>query len=406
MATLDSLKQPKLIILITGEICAGKDFFAHQVVTVLTINMIKARAVSISEVTKREYAKAKGADLHRLLWDRAYKEQHRPALTAFFQDQVLLRPRLPQEHFLDLVYRTADVDVLLITGMRDQAPVAAFSHLLPDSRLLEFHVTARNETRHARGDKHGVTDGSVSGFSESENEDNNTNSSLMTLNYLPSLVFANDTTGDQASKRFAEQHLLPFLHADLQRLAQMVRTVPDFPRPGSDFCHILSIAQQPGGLTLCTSLLQSHFNGDWAKVDAVVCCEAGGFLFASALATRVDVPLAIIREAGKLPPPTVSVTKSPSHISSLTPESSKEKQIEMERDIIPRGSSVVVVDDVLPTGVTFLAVLQLLVTAGIGVEDIRVIVVAEFPIQRGRELLRQSGFGKISVQSLLIFGVA
>jgi hypothetical protein len=60
-----------------------------------------------------------GADLNRLLRDRAYKEQHRPALTTFFQSQVQHRPRLPEEHFLKLVYGAADVDVLLITGMRD-----------------------------------------------------------------------------------------------------------------------------------------------------------------------------------------------------------------------------------------------------------------------------------------------
>ncbi|KAH8745913.1 hypothetical protein F5883DRAFT_375256, partial [Diaporthe sp. PMI_573] len=84
--------------------------------------------------------------------------------------------------------------------------------------------------------------------------------------------------------------------------------------------------------------------------DAVACCEAGGFVYASALAAQVGVPLALIREAGKLPPPTVSVLKPQSHVSSSAPNSSEEKRIEMGRDVVPRGSSAVVADDVLATG--------------------------------------------------------
>jgi adenine/guanine phosphoribosyltransferase-like PRPP-binding protein len=124
------------------------------------------------------------------------------------------------------------------------------------------------------------------------------------------------------------------------------------------------------------------------------------------LASRVDLPLVLIREAGKLPPPTVSVIKPPSYISSLASNNSKEKRIEMERDVVPRGTSVVVVDDVLSTGETLCAVLQLLIEAGIGAEDINIMVVAEFPVHRGRELLRQRGFGRINIQCLLVFGGA
>ncbi|OBT60153.1 hypothetical protein VE03_10504 [Pseudogymnoascus sp. 23342-1-I1] len=219
------------------------------------------------------------------------------------------------------------MDVLLITGMRDEAPVAALSHLVPDSRLLEVHVQASD-------DKHS----------------NNGELELTALEHRPSLIFDNDTTGNEAAKLFAENYLLPCVHEDLQRLANMVHKVPDFPRPGVEFRHVLGISQKLGGLALCTSLLQTRFTGDWAKVDSVVCCEVGGFLYASALASRVDVPLMLIREAGKLPPPTVSVIKSPSHISSLADNNSEEKRIEMERDVLPRGASVVVVDDVVRGG--------------------------------------------------------
>jgi adenine phosphoribosyltransferase len=226
------------------------------------------------------------------------------------------------------------------------------------------------------------------------------------LDCRPSLVFNNDLTGGEAAERFAELNLLPFFHEDLQRLADMVRPVPDFPRSGVEFRHVLNISQQLGGLALCTSLLQTHFAGTWDNVDVVACYEASGFVYASALALQVDVPLALIREAGKLPTPTVSVFKSTSHISSSTSNYLEGNRIEMERDLIPKGASVVVVDDVLATGKTLCAVLDLLNKANIGAKDISIMVVAEFPVHRGRELLRQRGFGGVNIQSLLVFGGA
>jgi adenine/guanine phosphoribosyltransferase-like PRPP-binding protein len=82
----------------------------------------------------------------------------------------------------------------------------------------------------------------------------------------------------------------------------------------------------------------------------VACCEAGSFIYVLALALWVDVPLVLIHEAGKLPPPTVSVTKYRLYILSLAPNNLKEKQIEMGQGVVPKGTLVVVVDDVLSTG--------------------------------------------------------
>jgi adenine phosphoribosyltransferase len=222
----------------------------------------------------------------------------------------------------------------------------------------------------------------------------------------PSLIFSNDVAGNELVGRFAESSLLPFLHEDLQQLTDMVRQIPDFPRPGIEFRHVLDICQQPGGLKLCTSLLQSHYAGEWAKVDLLVSCEAGGFVFGSALAARVNRPLSLVREAGKLPPPTVSVVKYPSHISSLASDSSKEQRFEMSRNVVSTGCCVVVVDDVLATGKTLCAVLSLLAEAGVHRENIGVLTVAEFPVHRGRDLLRRFGFSRVRVQSLLVFGSA
>lgn len=65
----------------------------------------------------------------------------------------------------------------------------------------------------------------------------------------------------------------------------------------------------------------------------------------------------------------------------------------MKRYLIPKGSPVVVVDDVLATGKTLCAAIQLLEQAGISQKDITVLVVAVFPVHHGRALLRDLEFG-------------
>ncbi|OAL42701.1 hypothetical protein IQ07DRAFT_338536 [Pyrenochaeta sp. DS3sAY3a] len=283
---------PKLILLITGESCAGKDHCAQVWVSMFAKHALTARAVSISEAIKHEYAAATGADAGRLLSDRAYKEQHRTALTAYYSRRVQHEPQLPEEQFLQVVNGAAETGVLLITGMRDEAPVAALSHLVPNSRLLEVHVHASELKRRLR--RQGQFDNSdcSSSYMGTPIE-----SSCEALGQWPGLVFDNNMHGNEAALRFFEDRLLPLAHEDLLRLADMVRSTPDFPCPNILFRHVLGISQAPGGLALCTSLLQSHFLGDWSAVAAVACCEVGGIVFASALALRLNIPLILIRKS-------------------------------------------------------------------------------------------------------------
>ncbi|TQW08302.1 phosphoribosyl transferase domain protein [Cordyceps javanica] len=400
----------QLIILVTGRHGVGKDFCAAIWASIIGNHVyagkdkLRVQVVSISDATKAEYAAVTGADQDRLLRDRAYKEEHRPALTKFFSEQLRQRPKLKEDHFLQVVCDAAGVDVLIITGMREREPVAALSHLVPNTRLIEVRITTSNEAWHAR---QCLLEGDKGDFEEPSNSNE----------WVPSLYFHNEEAGNSAAESFAKNFLLRYLHPDVQKLKNMVRIVPNFPRLGIDFRHVLDIAQQPGGLQLCTSLLRAHFPGKWAGVDAIACCEAGGFPFASPLAASLDTRLVIFREGGKLPPPTTSVAKSPSHISSssssssssLSPSSSDGPRIatiEADCTILRQCRSVVVVDDALASGKTVCAMLRLLCEAGITPERISVMVVAEFPFHRGREFLRQHGFEKVAIGSLLVFGGA
>jgi adenine/guanine phosphoribosyltransferase-like PRPP-binding protein len=390
---------PKLILLVTGESCAGKDYCADVWVSMFEERALTARAVSISEAIKREYAVATGADPDRLLSDRDYKEQHRPALTAYFMEKVQHQPWLPEEQFMRVVHGAADVGVLVITGMRDKAPVAALSHLVPNSKLLEVYVQASEQMRRFRKGRDHVDINCAHNKMIEPVELHRE-----ALSYRPSAVFDNEMHGNEAARNFFEDKLLPLVHEDLLRLADMVPPAPNFPHENVTFRHVLGISQQPNGLALCTSLLQSHFIGDWSNVAAVACCEVGGIVFASALSLRVNVPLILIREAGKLPPPTISAVKSQSHVSSLIRGSSEQKRIEIERRAVPKNGGIVVIDDTLASGETLCAVLQILKDTGVGAESMSAMVVAELPIHRGRELLCRRGFSGVSVQSLLTFG--
>jgi hypothetical protein len=120
---------PKLVILVTGDSCASKDYCGGVWVSAFNSHFQQrtpeqttnpsghtfhtesmARVVSISDVTKREYAKATpDVDVSRLLGERAYKEIHRPALTEFFKEQMRRQPGLPEEHFLCVVNNAVSI---------------------------------------------------------------------------------------------------------------------------------------------------------------------------------------------------------------------------------------------------------------------------------------------------------
>lgn len=173
--------------------------------------------------------------------DRAYKEQHRQALTKFYQTQVQQRYRLPEKHFWSAVRGANDVDVLLITGMRDEAPVATFCHLVPESRFLDIMVTSSKEVRLSRRGHQVDVDDSIL-EAEKDSNDHRVN------NYCPSFTFSNDKSTTEDAKILCERHILPLLHPDMQRFADFVRSVSDFPRLGIEFRHVLNIPQEPEGL--------------------------------------------------------------------------------------------------------------------------------------------------------------
>lgn len=146
-------------------------------------------------------------------------------------------------------------------------------------------------------------------------------------------------------------------------LRERVRDVPDFPQPGvtfRDITPLLADGEAFGAAIDAMAALEPA-----GEVDIVVGIEARGFILASAVAYHLGAGFVPIRKSGKLP----SVT--------LTEEYSLEygsASVEVHRDAFPPGTKVLVVDDVLATGGTAAAAIQLVRRAGAEVVAVGVLI--------------------------------
>ncbi|WP_405374752.1 MULTISPECIES: adenine phosphoribosyltransferase [unclassified Microbacterium] len=137
----------------------------------------------------------------------------------------------------------------------------------------------------------------------------------------------------------------------LTRAESLIATIPDFPEPGILFRDISPLLADAAGLRAVVDAMVQPFEG---RFDVVAGVEARGFLLAGAVATAAGVGLAPIRKAGKLPRPAGAVSYALEYGTAT---------IEMADDL-PRGTRVLLVDDVLATGGTLRAGQELLAELG------------------------------------------
>jgi adenine phosphoribosyltransferase len=129
-----------------------------------------------------------------------------------------------------------------------------------------------------------------------------------------------------------------------QRLKQLIRDIPDFPKPGILFRDITPLLADPSGLALAIELMANPFRGK--GIDLVVGAESRGFIFGTAVACCLSAGFVLVRKPGKLPYKKVSRTYDLEY---------GQDTLEMHADAIVKGQRVLVVDDVLATGGTMKA---------------------------------------------------
>ncbi len=137
------------------------------------------------------------------------------------------------------------------------------------------------------------------------------------------------------------------------RLAALVRDIPDFPKPGVTFKDITPLLADADGFRSAVDGIADQFDGE--QVDRVLGVEARGFLLAAPIAYRFGAGLTPVRKAGKLPWQVEAEEYELEYGTDL---------LEIHRDALNGGDRVLVVDDVLATGGTAAATVRLVERLG------------------------------------------
>jgi len=154
-----------------------------------------------------------------------------------------------------------------------------------------------------------------------------------------------------------------------------IRDVPDWPKPGIVFKDITPLLAHPGALAMAVEQMANPFRG--LGVELVAGAESRGFIFATAIAQALSAGFVPIRKPNKLPAATHSIQYQLEYGTD---------SLEIHTDAIKPGQRVLMVDDLLATGGTMKACLDLL--EKLGAEIVGVTVLIELSFLPGREKLK------------------
>lgn len=175
--------------------------------------------------------------------------------------------------------------------------------------------------------------------------------------------------------------------ADAMDFKSVIRTIPDYPKPGIMFRDITTLLGHPQAFRAAVdALVQPHCG---AKIDKVAGLEARGFILGGAVAHQLGVGFVPVRKKGKLP---FSVIGEDYQLEYGT------DRVEIHTDAIAAGDKVLLVDDLIATGGTALAGINLLERAGATVIGCSFVI--DLPELGGADRLRARG---LAVSSLVAF---
>lgn len=160
----------------------------------------------------------------------------------------------------------------------------------------------------------------------------------------------------------------------VSRLHELIRDVPDFPKPGVVYKDITPLLRDESGLSLAVEYLTQPFRR--AHVDIVAGAESRGFIFATAVARNLSAGFVPIRKPGRLP----SRTRTEEYALEYGSD-----RVEIHEDAIRAGDRVLMVDDVLATGGTMSACCKLV--ESLGGQIVGVALLIELSFLHGRDKL-------------------
>lgn len=153
----------------------------------------------------------------------------------------------------------------------------------------------------------------------------------------------------------------------MDHLKTLIREVQDFPKPGINFYDITTLLKDPQGLTIVFDQIRDRYVGQ--GITKVLGIEARGFIFAPAIAYGLGAGFVPVRKPKKLPAACESVEYALEYGTD---------RLEMHRDAIAPGDKVLIVDDVLATGGTAAAVVQLVEKLGGNVVELAFVIELDF----------------------------
>ncbi|WP_424969048.1 adenine phosphoribosyltransferase [Dinoroseobacter sp. S76] len=159
-------------------------------------------------------------------------------------------------------------------------------------------------------------------------------------------------------------------------LTQYIRTIPDFPHEGIMFRDVTTLFLDPRGFRIAVDQLLDPFVG--VQIDKVAGLEARGFILGGAVAHQLSVGFLPIRKKGKLPGATIEQDYALEY---------GEATVEIHDDALQPGERVLLVDDLLATGGTARAGIQLI--ERLGAEVVGCAFVIDLPDLGGRKLLEE-----------------
>jgi adenine phosphoribosyltransferase len=157
-------------------------------------------------------------------------------------------------------------------------------------------------------------------------------------------------------------------------LKKLIREVPDFPKVGINFYDITTLLKHPEGLRRTVDALCAEFRDD--KIDTVIGIEARGFIFAPAIAYHLGAGFVPVRKPKKLPAECASISYELEY---------GQDTLEIHRDAVGAGHRVLIADDLLATGGTARAVVDLV--EGLGGKVVGLAFVIELEFLPGRKKL-------------------
>jgi adenine phosphoribosyltransferase len=134
----------------------------------------------------------------------------------------------------------------------------------------------------------------------------------------------------------------------VEELKKKIREIPDFPKEGILFYDVTTLLKDADGLRQAIDLMVDPYVG--AGIDKVVGIESRGFILAPAIATRLGAGFVPVRKPGKLPAETLEVAYDLEY---------GQDRIEIHEDAIEAGERVLIVDDLMATGGTAAAAVEL-----------------------------------------------